>query len=69
MKSRLRTRRQRRRELQERRSALGPLKIDLTQEEILEDLFSPHPPPGRWQIPPKLQVVEDAARQDLRPAA
>lgn len=25
-----------------------PVTIELTEEEILEDLFWPHPPPGRW---------------------
>ena len=26
------------------------LALELTQEEILEDLCWPHPPPGRWEL-------------------
>jgi lysophospholipase L1-like esterase len=27
-----------------------PITIELSQEEILEDLFWPHPPPGQWRL-------------------
>ena len=26
----------------------GDLRIDISQQELLEDLFFPTPPPGRW---------------------
>jgi hypothetical protein len=32
--------------------AAGPLKIEISQEEILEDLSWPNPPPGQWRIEP-----------------
>lgn len=28
-----------------------PFAIELTDEEVLEDLCWPHPPPGRWRLP------------------
>ena len=28
----------------------APVTIELTEEEILEDLFWPHPPPGEWPV-------------------
>jgi hypothetical protein len=31
---------------------LGPFTIELTEEEILEDLCWPHPPPGQWRLEP-----------------
>jgi hypothetical protein len=30
--------------------ATRPVAVELTQEEILEDLSWPHPPPGRWEV-------------------
>jgi lysophospholipase L1-like esterase len=36
--------------------------IELTQEEILEDLSWPHPPPGRWSVEP--QREPDTAHVD-----
>jgi hypothetical protein len=33
---------------QRRRLAAGPFRIELTNEEILEDLSYPGRPPGRW---------------------
>ena len=30
----------------------GPFKIEISQEEILEDLSWPNPPPGQWRIEP-----------------
>jgi lysophospholipase L1-like esterase len=30
----------------------APITIELTVEEILEDLFWPHPPPGKWSVEP-----------------
>jgi lysophospholipase L1-like esterase len=30
----------------------GPVTIELTEEEILEDLSWPHPPPGKWSVEP-----------------
>jgi lysophospholipase L1-like esterase len=30
----------------------APITIELTQEEILEDLSWPHPPPGKWSVGP-----------------
>ena len=32
--------------------AAEPLKIEISQEEILEDLSWPNPPPGQWRIVP-----------------
>jgi hypothetical protein len=32
--------------------AAEPLKIEISQEEILEDLSWPNPPPGQWRIEP-----------------
>jgi lysophospholipase L1-like esterase len=32
--------------------AARPLPVELSQEEILEDLSWPHPPPGRWSLAP-----------------
>jgi hypothetical protein len=37
-----------------------PFTIELSQEEILEDLFWPHPPPGRWRLEP----AEDERHQE-----
>jgi hypothetical protein len=31
----------------------GPYTIELTQDEILEDLFWPHPSPGEWHLEPE----------------
>jgi hypothetical protein len=31
----------------------GPFTIELTQEEILEDLCWPHAPPGQWSLEPR----------------
>jgi lysophospholipase L1-like esterase len=50
--------------------ALGagiPFTIQLSQEEILEDLFWPHPPPGQWRLERDSGGGERAAR--ARPAA
>ena len=34
--------------------SLDPLlALELSQEEILEDLCWPHPPPGRWSLGPE----------------
>jgi hypothetical protein len=33
-------------------NAAGPLKIEISQEEILEDLSWPNLPPGQWRIEP-----------------
>jgi lysophospholipase L1-like esterase len=32
------------------RPPTDPFTIELTEEEVLEDLSWPHPPPGRWQV-------------------
>jgi hypothetical protein len=32
--------------------AAAPFKIEISQEEILEDLCWPNPPPGEWRIDP-----------------
>jgi lysophospholipase L1-like esterase len=38
----------------------APITIELTQEEILEDLCWPHPPPGKWSIgPPGLSSSDE----------
>jgi hypothetical protein len=39
-----------------------PFTIELTQEEILEDLCWPHPPPGRWRL-------EEPGGASYRPSA
>jgi hypothetical protein len=28
----------------------APFTIELTEEEVLEDLCWPHPPPGQWRL-------------------
>jgi hypothetical protein len=33
----------------------SPFTIELTEEEILEDLCWPHPPPGRWNLEPRYE--------------
>jgi hypothetical protein len=32
--------------------AARPLEIEISQEEILEDLCWPNPPPGQWRVEP-----------------
>ena len=54
---------------QRRRLMGGQFRIELTQEEVLEDLSWPGPPPGRWLEKPAevrhidtlLQRIEKAA--------
>jgi hypothetical protein len=36
--------------------AAGPFKIEISQEEILEDLSWPNPPPGQWRIEPAYEA-------------
>lgn len=46
-----------------RRPTTGPFGIDLTMEEVLEDLCWPAPPPGRWQGPPA--AIDRTATEDV----
>jgi hypothetical protein len=44
-----------------------PFTIELSQEEILEDLFWPHPPPGRWRLEPPEDERHEEALKRLMP--
>jgi hypothetical protein len=42
------------------RPTQGPFSLDLTLEEVLEDLCWPGPPPGRWEgVPVRLRGPAD----------
>ena len=49
---------------EKRRRITGPFKIDVTQEEILEDLLWPERPPGQWRVA-RPTVAEAAAKPSL----
>jgi hypothetical protein len=45
------------------------LRIDLTMEEVLEDLCWPGLPPGRWDVPGRETAHVDALLREVERAA
>ena len=43
----------------------GDLTIDLSMEEVLEDLCRPGPPPGRWDVPRRESAHVDALLREI----
>ena len=49
---------------QRRRLTAGPFTVELTTEEILEDLSWPGRPPGRWLEPEEPRELPARPRRD-----